>query len=201
MKRLLLALITCLILIARPCYANYGGESFYDKIFNNLPIIDVSYENNQDPLEDAEYNIYFIKSPYPLVRLSSVLSIRNKKIPPGYYLLTPRTQNGLSFVLFKENGKIFAMVPVYEKQKIDPLKVYPPPPPPPKPKHPILGFPVRAVKAVSGKIFDKTIGKHEKPPVPPKYMLKTETVDGGKYFLMDLYFEDNLYRMLLKVES
>ena len=189
-----------------PCYADYGRnvnatpQTVYDQIFNNLPIIDISYENNEDPLEDAEYNIYFIKSPYPLVRISSILRTRDKTIPPGYYLLTPRTQNGLSFVLFKENGKVFAIVPVYEKEKIDPLKVYPQPVKS-KPKHPILGWPFRAVKAVCAKIFNKTIGKHEKPPEPPKYDLKSKTVDGGKYFEMDLYFEDYLYKLLLKVEK
>ncbi len=173
------------------CLAQQLNKPNCAEIFNNLPIIDMQYLANEDPYESLQYENY-IYSPYPLIKFSLKLQIPNKTLKPGFYLLTPRTENGYDFVLFKQNGKIQGIVPVYEKQLIYPKDVYNQQP---KPKTPLWKKPITGLKKGAIKIM----GKKKKPHPLPKYAMDAHFVDGKKYFLMTLYFEEYAYKMLFKV--
>lgn len=86
----------------------------YASIYNNLEPATHSYIHNIDPDEfydekDATWSIY------PLLRLNSPIYFKNIAIEPGYYLLTPREHKGKWYMLFKQNGKIVYIIPVYER--------------------------------------------------------------------------------------
>lgn len=87
---------------------NYAG------IYNDLEPATHSYLHNIDPdqyydMKDAAW------SPYPLLRLNSPIYFKNQTIEPGYYLLTPREYKGRWFMLFKQNGTVSHIIPVYER--------------------------------------------------------------------------------------
>jgi len=167
----------------------------YDLIYDNLPVINVKYYVNEDPDEINDYRKYI--TPYPLLRTSLVLKCKNQKIRPGYYLLTPKNEKGLDFVMFKQQGKIIALIPVYEKSLIVPQLTYKKPP---APKVSMVAFPfVKLKKITKGTL--KTIFKPVlKPPDLPETKMKASYVNGGKYFEIWLYVDKYLYKMLLKVE-
>lgn len=94
-----------------------GGESKgknYAQIYNNLEPADFSYLHNIDPdqyydMKDATW------APYPLLRLNSYIYFKSIAIEPGYYLITPREHKGKWYMLFKQNGKVSYIIPVYER--------------------------------------------------------------------------------------
>lgn len=99
----------------------------YPKIYKNLETIKVNFIHDEDPDEYYDtQKIHF--SPYPLIRLTHRLYVKNNVIEPGFYLLTPREYDGKKCVLFKEAGKVKHVVPVFEYKKIDPDKEYQKPP-------------------------------------------------------------------------
>lgn len=86
----------------------------YAQIYNNLQLADFSYLHNIDPdqyydMKDASW------SPYPLLRLNSAIYFKGITIEPGYYLLTPREYKGKWYLLFKQNGTVAHIIPVYER--------------------------------------------------------------------------------------
>lgn len=86
----------------------------YPQIYNELQPADFSYMHNIDPdqyydMKDAAW------SPYPLLRLNSSIYFKGITIEPGYYLLTPREHNGKWYLLFKQNGTVAHIIPVYER--------------------------------------------------------------------------------------
>ena len=86
----------------------------YAQIYNNLEPADFSYLHGIDPdefydVKDATWSIY------PLLRLNSAIFFKNIAIEPGYYLLTPREHEGKWYILFKQNGKVVHIIPVYER--------------------------------------------------------------------------------------
>ena len=86
----------------------------YSEIYKNLEPADFSYMHDIDPdqyydMKDAAW------SPYPLLRLNSPIYFKTQTIEPGYYLLTPREHKGKWYLLFKQNGKVAHIVPVYER--------------------------------------------------------------------------------------
>ena len=86
----------------------------YTEIYNNLEPATHSYQHNIDPdqyydMKDAAW------SPYPLLRLNSYIYFKKNTIEPGYYLLTPREHKGKWYMLFKQNGKVAHIIPVYER--------------------------------------------------------------------------------------
>ncbi len=86
----------------------------YVQIYNSLEPADFSYLHNIDPdqyydMKDATW------SPYPLLRLNSAIFFKNQVIDPGYYLLTPREHKGKWYMLFKQNGIVKHIIPVYER--------------------------------------------------------------------------------------
>ena len=86
----------------------------YPDIYNSLEPATHSYMHNIDPeqyydIKDAAW------APYPLLRLNSYIYFKNSSIEPGYYLLTPREHKGKWYMLFKQNGKVAHIIPVYER--------------------------------------------------------------------------------------
>lgn len=86
----------------------------YAQIYNDLDVPTFSYLHDIDPdqyydMKDTSWSVY------PLFRLNSPLYFKNITIEPGYYLLTPREHNGNWFMLFKQNGAVKHIIPVYER--------------------------------------------------------------------------------------
>ncbi len=86
----------------------------YSEIYNNLEPAEHSYLHGIDPEEfydvkDAAWSIY------PLFRLNATIYFKNQAIEPGYYLLTPREHKGKWYILFKQNGKVAHIIPVYDR--------------------------------------------------------------------------------------
>ena len=86
----------------------------YSKIYADLAPAKHSYMHNIDPeqyyeMKDATW------APYPLLRLNSYIYFKESSIEPGYYLLTPREHKGKWYMLFKQNGKVSHIIPVYER--------------------------------------------------------------------------------------
>ncbi|MCK7485186.1 MAG: hypothetical protein MZU97_06245 [Bacillus subtilis] len=86
MKRFLLIVILFAIYAFLPLSSNAKSEINYDEVYNRLPAINIFYENNEDPDELSDYERY-VKSPYPLLRTSLILTCKNAKLTQGYYLL------------------------------------------------------------------------------------------------------------------
>ena len=86
----------------------------YSKIYNDLEPADFSYMHGIDP--DQYFDIKDTTwSPYPLLRLNSYIYFKNTTIEPGYYLLTPREYKGKWYLLFKQNGTVSHIIPVYDR--------------------------------------------------------------------------------------
>ena len=86
----------------------------YAQIYNSLEVPTFSYLHDIDPeqyydLKDATWSVY------PLLRLNSPIYFKTITIEPGYYLLTPREHEGDWFMLFKQNGVVKYIIPVYER--------------------------------------------------------------------------------------
>ena len=86
----------------------------YAAIYNSLEVPTFSYLHDIDPdqyydMKDTSWSIY------PLLRLISPIYFKNVTIEPGYYLLTPREQNGEWYMLFKQNGVVKHIIPVYDR--------------------------------------------------------------------------------------
>ena len=80
-----------------------AAEPFQSKLYNDI-----------DPYQDED-TIRYSWSPYPLFRLTGPLFFKTITIEPGYYLLTPREHEGKWYMLFKVQGKIKYIIPVYER--------------------------------------------------------------------------------------
>ena len=86
----------------------------YAQIYNDLEPADFSYLHNIDPdqyydMKDTAWSIY------PLFRLNSPIYFKNITIEPGYYLITPREHEGKWYILFKQNGVVMHIIPVYDR--------------------------------------------------------------------------------------
>jgi hypothetical protein len=94
----------------------------YVNIYNSLELPKHSYMHDIDP--DQYYDIKDASwAPYPLLRLNSYIYFKDRAIEPGYYLLTPREHKGKWYMLFKQNGKVVHIIPVYERD-ITPEQFY-----------------------------------------------------------------------------
>ena len=97
-----------------PPDVNVKATKNYSEIYNNLQPATHSYHHGIDPdqyydMKDATW------APYPLLRLNSYIYFKNQAIEPGYYLLTPRKHKDSWYLLFKQNGKVAHIIPVYER--------------------------------------------------------------------------------------
>ena len=97
-----------------PIKMDVKEQSQLEQIYRDLQVPSFSYQHDIDP--DQYYDMQNKTwSPYPLLRLNSALYFKNIVIEPGYYLLTPRKQDGEWYILFKEAGKVRHIIPVYER--------------------------------------------------------------------------------------
>lgn len=101
------------IFIGKPSEQTKSTKN-YAQIYNNLEPADFSYLHNIDPdqyydMKDTAWSVY------PLLRLNSPIYFKSSTIEPGYYLLTPREHKGKWYMLFKQNGVVVHIIPVYER--------------------------------------------------------------------------------------
>jgi len=104
-----------LVLIIFSANVARASEPDYRQIYMDMQVPTFSYIHGVDPGQyfdnkDATY------STYPLFRLSSPLYFKTMTIASGYYLLTPVKYKGDDFLLFKDNGMVKYIVPVYKKE-------------------------------------------------------------------------------------
>ncbi len=164
-----------------------GAENF-DEIYENLNEADFNYIFGIDPNQADDYTNY-MRSPYPLFRTGVTLIFKSKTIKPGYYLLTPREKNGKTYVLFKENGRVSFLIPVY-KEDVVPEMFY-------KEKfpHPNPTFWQNVSKKTMDFIGTKWGKKNQRTPIPEAYI---DFEDEGYYWNMILYYGSKKYYLLFK---
>lgn len=160
----------------------------YDEIYENLEEADFEYIFGIDPHQADDYTKY-IHSPYPLFRSGVNIIFKSKKIPPGYYLLTPREKNDKTYILFKENGRVSYTIPVY-KEDIVLEEFYEEKFPHEKPN-----LAKKTQNKVMGFIGTKWGHKNQRTPIPKAYI---EFNDAGIYWDMILYYGTKKYYLLFK---
>ena len=184
-----IAIFILLISIANPC--TVLGQTSLDRTYKNMPVLDFIYETGIDDEESEDYEGYVI-SPYVLVRLPVKLRCQKVVLDQGYYLVKPEYRYGHNFAVFKQNGRIMAVVPVYKKYRIDPTAVFPTPP---KPKHKWYVQPFvtawNIVKWPFSKIF-----KQRKIKIPSRAKVELDALENNSYYDLGLYVESSLYKML-----
>ena len=159
----------------------------YAEIYNNLEPADFSYLHNIDPdqyydTKDATWSIY------PLLRLNSAIYFKKETIEPGYYLLTPREHKGKWYLLFKQNGVVMHIIPVYDRD-YTPERFYDEHIPKPK---------LKASQKVHMKILD-TVGKAKssKRKEPVKSYLEVNDLEN--YFVsLVVYYGGHKYSTIFR---
>ena len=160
----------------------------YQKIYREMPVPTHSYVHGIDPGEayDTKSSTW---SPYPLLRLTSPIFFKTITIEPGYYLLTPREYKGEWYMLFKEQGRIKYIIPIYERG-ITPMGFYDENLPKPK-----MTFTQKVhINTISfvGKHFQKS----KRKPAPQNYL---ELFDLDNNFIsMVVYWGDHKYSMIFR---
>ncbi len=181
MKKFLLIL---LLLFSGIVYA----EMDYEQIYRDLEPADFSYVHNIDPGEmyDVQNTSW---SPYPLFRLTAPLFFKNTMIEPGYYLLTPREHKENWYILFKEQGKVKYIIPVYNRE-IVPMGFYDENLPKIK-LTPIQKFHLK---------FHDFVGEHvkssQRKPAPQTYLEVTDLEDN--FISIIIYWGNYRYYMILR---
>lgn len=162
-------------------------NSKYAKIYEELPEADFSYIFNLDPYQTEEYKKYMY-APYPLFRTAIRFVFKNTVIEPGYYLLTPREKDGKWYVLFKTNGKVQYIIPVYEKGLVEPAfyKRYVP-----ERKLTLWQNICQKTTNAVGRIFPK---QTQRKPAPKSYIDVNEL--GTDYWQVILYYGESKYYMI-----
>ena len=183
MKKILIVLL----LILSGAFAN-AETTDYEQIYRELEVPDFSYVHNIDPGEmyDIQHTSW---SPYPLFRLTSPLYFKNIIIEPGYYLLTPREHEGTWYVLFKEQGRVKYIIPVYNRE-IVPFGFYDENLPKPK-LTPSQKFHIKFLDFVG-----KYVRSSQRKPAPNTFL---ETTDLDNNFIsVIIYWGDYRYYMVLR---
>ena len=183
MKKILLILFV-FICTSIPCFSS---EPDYRQIYMNLEVPSFSYVHGLDPGQyyDNQHASYSV---YPLFRLSAPLYFKTVTIVPGYYDLTPREHNEKPYMLFKQNGAVRYIIPVYKKELV-PAGFY----------ETHLSKPKRTVRQ---KFFD-FVGKHFKsakrqPQV--KTYLEVNDLDNNFVSIIFYYKDYRYYSILRKVQ-
>ncbi len=190
MKKFLKTLILLIIFAAAFCLPSYAGEKeTCEEIYNKLENADFEYIFGIDPYQAEDYTKYMY-SPYPLFRVGVPFIFKDIEIKPGYYILTPRKKDGRTYVLFKEQGRVKYIIPVYETDLVDPLfyDQYIPE----KKK----GFWERRREGASnfiGRLFPK---KTQRMPAPKAY-IEVNDIDR-EFYQVILYYGTQKYYMIFK---
>lgn len=183
MKKFLL--ILCLIIFGTSVIAE---ENDFEQIYRDLEPADFSYVHNIDPGEmyDTQHTSW---SPYPLFRLTAPLFFKNVTIEPGYYLLTPREHDGNWYILFKEQGKVKYIVPVYERE-IVPMGFY---------DENLPKIKLTPAQKIHLKFHD-FIGKHvkssQRKPAPETYLEATDLENN--FLSLVVYWGNHRYYMIFR---
>jgi len=191
-KKIFLILFLMAIFTVGNAFANPNipivQSNDYEAIYNSLDEADFDYLFGIDPYQAEEYKVY-MRSPYPLFRSGVNIIFKTKKIPAGYYLLTPREKNGKTYILFKENGKVMFTIPVY-KEDIISNEFY-------KEKLPQEKLnPYEKTKKNTMNFIGKKWGKrNQRTPIPNAYI---EFNDVGEYWNMILYYGTKKYYLIFK---
>ena len=159
----------------------------YAQIYNNLEPASFSYLHGIDPDEyyDTQNAAWSI---YPLLRLKSAIYFKNQVIEPGYYLLTPREHKGQWYILFKQNGKVIHIIPVYERGTT-PVHFYEEHIPEPKL--------TRSQKWHLNRLEGLGNRKHSKRKQPVKSFLEVDDLDN--YFInIKIYYDGHSYSTLFR---
>ena len=110
-------------------------------------------------------------------------------IEPGYYLLTPREHKGSWYILFKEQGKVKYIIPVYNRE-IVPFGFYDENLPKAK-LTPSQKFHVKFLDFVG-----KYVRSSQRKPAPDTFL---ETTDLDNNFIsIVIYWGDYRYYMVLR---
>ena len=191
LKNLILFLILNLFLsnnvfadgnIVRPDMTNW------EEVYNNTQEADFDYIFGLDPYQNQEYKKYMY-SPYPLFRLGTTIIFKSQVIKPGYYLLTPREKNGQTWILFKENGRVSYIIPIYKEDSV-PDSFWKE-----KMPHPRLNVYEKMKKGTMNFIGKKFGSKNQRTPIPQAYI---EFDDKGSYWDMKLYIGNKKYYLIFK---
>ncbi len=185
--KILTLLIFSIFIVSAPAFSN--ERETFDKIYEELLPADFEYMFGIDPYQAEDYTKYMY-SPYPLFRVGVPFIFKDIKIEPGYYILTPRKKGGRTFVLFKEQGRVKYLIPVYDVDVVDPLfyDQYIPE----KKK----GFWETAGQKTSnfiGRLFPK---KTQRMPAPKAY-IEVNDIDR-EYFQVILFYGTQKYYMIFK---
>lgn len=159
----------------------------YAQIYNQLEPASFSYIHGIDPDEyyDSQNAAWSI---YPLLRLNSPIYFKNQIIESGYYLLTPREHKGQWYMLFKQNGKVIHIIPVYERE-ITPVHFYEEHIPQPKL--------TRSQKWHLNRLEGLGNRKHSKRKQPVKSFLEVDDLDN--YFInIKIYYGGHSYNTLFR---
>jgi len=159
----------------------------YAQIYNQLEPASYSYLHGIDPDEyyDTQNAAWSI---YPLLRLNSAIYFKNQVIEPGYYLLTPREHKGQWYILFKQNGKVIHIIPVYERGTT-PVHFYEEHIPEPKL--------TRSQKWHLNRLEGLGNRKHSKRKQPVKSFLEVDDLDN--YFInIKIYYDGHSYSTLFR---
>ncbi len=174
-------------ILQTPAFSN--ERETFDEIYENLMPADFEYMFGIDPYQAEDYTKYMY-SPYPLFRVGVPFIFKNIEIKPGYYILTPRKKGGRTFVLFKEQGRVKYLIPVYDVDIVDPL-FYDQYIPERK-----KGFWEKAGQKTSnffGRLFPK---KTQRMPAPKAY-IEVNDIDR-EYFQVILFYGAQKYYMIFK---
>ena len=159
----------------------------YSEIYNNLEPANFSYLHNIDPdqfydMKDTAWSVY------PLLRLNSAIYFKNQTIEPGYYLLTPREHKGKWYMLFKQNGQVIHIIPVYDRD-YTPEKFYDKHIPKPKLK------PAQKIHMKTLDIIGKAKSSKRKEPI--KSFLEVNDFDN--YFIgITVYYGGHKYSTIFR---
>ena len=183
MKKILQVLF---ILLLGTCV--YSAETDYEQIYRELEKPDFSYVHNIDPGEMNDIQ-HTTPTPYPHITITTPLKFKGITIEPGYYLLTPRQHKGNWYILFKEQGKVKYIIPVYNRE-IVPMGFYDENLPKPK-LTPSQKFQIKFFDFVG-----KYVKSSQRKPAPNTFL---ETTDLANNFIsVVIYWGDHRYYMILR---
>lgn len=111
-------LVLIFMFFALPVFAGEYDIDAYYKHYEALQPADFEYMFGIDSHQAEDY-LKYNGSPYPLLRTAVNFVFKGTVIPPGYYLLTPREKNGKDYVLFKQEGRVKYVIPVYDKKAVN----------------------------------------------------------------------------------
>lgn len=184
MKKILILLVILNMFVS----ISMAAESDYRKIYLDMKVPDFSYIHGIDPGQyydnkDASYSVY------PLLRLSSPLYFKTITIKPGYYDLTPREHKGKQYILFKQNGLIVHILPVYKKE-IVPIDFYRTHLP--KPRYTLTQKIGNSLHMFVGKVFKSA----KRKPLAKTYLEVEDVADN--FVILIIYYNNYRYYIIVR---